>query len=476
MPPVQKFDPDLLPLSLRPWIMDIAYRMQCPPDYPAVGSIVALSSLIGARAVVQPKARDTWQVVPNLWGLVVGRPGVMKSPALSAALKPLYQLQAREHECWEAEHAAWAIDTKLADLQKANNEKEARQLATKDPEKARALLHSEDLPEPTQRRYIINDTTVEKLGELLKVNPWGVLSYRDEIYGLLASMEKSGQEGSRAFYLQAYDGDKGYMFDRIGRGEVHIPRVCLAMLGGIQPGRVQEYVRGAVSGGSSDDGLLQRFGLTVWPDVNSAYRLIDQAPDAAAKQAVQTVFERLARLHPNSDTEPQIWRLDPAAQTHFIEWLVPFETELRGDELHPALISHLAKYRKLIPALALIFALVETPASGGVIGEAEMMRAIAWGDYLRTHANRLYSAAVTPEITGAAKLLKKVSSGVLGSEFTPRIVVQKEWGGLNTPEEVRKAANVLVEYGWLRPEKYQTGGRPSERYVVNPAALQQEAA
>ena len=34
-------------------------------------------------------------------------------------------------------------------------------------------------------------------------------------------------------------------------------------LGGIQPGKVQSYVRDAVAGGASDDGLLQRFGLAV---------------------------------------------------------------------------------------------------------------------------------------------------------------------------------------------------------------------
>jgi len=73
----------------------------------------------------------------------------------------------------------------------------------------------------------------------------------------------------------------------------------------------------------------------------------------------------------------------------FQEWLVPFETEIRGDELHPALVSHLSKYRKLIPALSLIFALVDTPESGNLINVRELMRAIAWGEYLRSHAERL---------------------------------------------------------------------------------------
>ena len=92
LPSVAPFDPDLLPKAVRGMVADTAHRMQCPPDFPAVGIVVAISSLIGARAVVKPKARDDWAVVPNLWGLIVGRPGVMKSPALSEMLKPLHRL------------------------------------------------------------------------------------------------------------------------------------------------------------------------------------------------------------------------------------------------------------------------------------------------------------------------------------------------------------------------------------------------
>jgi len=487
LPPVQAFDADLLPVALRGGVMDIAHRMQCPPDFPAVAALVAVSSLIGARAVVQPKARDDWQVVPNLWGMTVGRPGVKKSPALSEALRPLNHLQAIEFEQWQVAHEAWALDCKVAELAGDANAKKAKTLAAKDPAAARALLEPTDTPaEPIARRYIVNDATVEKLGELLQQNPWGTLSYRDELYGLLTGLDKQGQEGSRAFYLQAYDGNQGYTFDRIQRGTVHIPRVCLAMIGGIQPGRIQEYVRGAVAGGSADDGLLQRFGLTVWPDTDGEFVHVDQWPDTPAKQMAWAVFERLAALEPASDTDAHVWRFDAAAQALFVEWLVPFETEIRGDDLHPAMVSHLSKYRKLIPALALVFALIDTPNSGFVIGEKELIRALAWGDYLRTHAERLYAAAVLPETAAAASLLAKIKAGkltdrdgVLMEGFTPRVVAQKGWAGLATPDAVRKAADVLTDFDWLKLDAGQmsaAAGRPSDRYAINPAALTGRAA
>ena len=482
LPPVDPFDPELLPEALRGWVMDIAERMQCPPDFTAVGVVTALSGLIGARAVVAPKQHDDWRVVPNLWGLVVGRPGVMKSPALGEVLKPLHRLESTEREHWQAAHEAWELDTKVAEMACKAKEKQAASLAAKDPAKARSLLAPTDEPaEPTVRRYVVNDSTVEALADLLVENPWGVLVYRDEVHGLLCSMDRQGQEGARGFYLTGYDGNQGHAVDRIGRGHSYVPRVCMAMLGGIQPGKVQSYVREAVNGGAGDDGLLQRFGLAVWPDIDREFKLVDRWPDTPAKQAAWAVFERLNQLQPATDDEPQEWRFSTEAQATFYEWLIPFETGIRGDDVHPALVSHLAKWRKLIPALALIFALVDTPGSNGVIHERELHRALAWADYLRPHAERLYAAALVPETTGAHALLAKIKGGKLcdgdgvqWDSFTPRLVAVKHWAGLGTPDAVRKAADLLADYGWLARETIptgSTGGRPSERYLVHPALL-----
>lgn len=477
LPPVMPFDVELLPEALRAWVADIAHRMQCPPDFTAVGAVTALSSLIGARAVVKPKARDDWAVVPNLWGLIVGRPGVMKSPALGEAVKPLHRMEADERQSYDAAMDEWNLDNRVEALASEAREKEAKKLAAKDPAAARELLRTTQVaPQPVERRYIINDATVEKLGEVLMRHPWGLLAYRDELHGLLCSLDRQGQEGSRAFYLQAYDGNQGYTFDRIGRGTQRIRQVCLAMLGGMQPGKLQAYIREAVGGGTSDDGLLQRFGLAVWPDVTREFEYVDQWPDTPAKQAAWEVFERLNSLQPTSDNEPQEWRFSPGAQAIYVQWVTAFENEIRGDEIHPALVSHLAKYRKLIPALALIFALVDTPESGNLIHEAELLRALAWGKYLRSHAERIYSAAVIPETSGATTLLAKIKAGHLGDAFTPRQVAVKHWAGLVTPDAVRKAADLLADYGWLARETAQVsakGGRPSDRYIVHPLVMKE---
>jgi putative DNA primase/helicase len=474
LPAVQAFFPGLLPEELRGWLCDVAERMQCPLDFPAVGAIVALSSLIGPRAKVQPKERDDWFVTPNLWALIIGNAGVMKSPALSEVLKPLQKLESQWREQWQGVHEDWVVQKKAGQLRADANEKEARNKLAKDRDAnvTQLLSSTDEEPEPVLRRLIVNDTTMEALGEVLESNPGGVLAHRDEIYGLLRSIDKEGQEGARAFYLQAFDGDKPYTFDRIGRGlNKRIERVCVSMLGAIQPGRISEYVRVAVAGGAGDDGLMQRFQLTVWPDISSHWRNVDRYPDTTCKQAAYSVYERLGALPDPSDATP-LWRFDKDAQGAFNEWREQLEPRIRGEELHPAMVAHLSKYRKLVPALALIFTMIDAPDTCGIIPEQSLIRALAWAEYLESHAVRLYAAATRPDTAGAATLLKRIKSGVLGDKFTVRDVYLKGWTGLNSPEAARKAAAVLAEFDWLRRDTRDTGGRPSEAYQVNPAARQ----
>jgi hypothetical protein len=92
--PIAPFKLDLLPEKLRPWAEDIADRMQCPADYLGVSIMSVLGSVIGSKIVIRPKTQDDWQVVANQWALLIGRPGVLKSPAMEEVLKPLKRLSA----------------------------------------------------------------------------------------------------------------------------------------------------------------------------------------------------------------------------------------------------------------------------------------------------------------------------------------------------------------------------------------------
>ncbi len=104
LPPVKDFDQSLLPTSLTPWVVDTWERMQCPPDYPAVSAMVSLAGVVGRQIAIGPQEQTDWIVVPNLWGLLVGRPGLMKSPAMESMLAPIKRLVHESAEEFQVTH------------------------------------------------------------------------------------------------------------------------------------------------------------------------------------------------------------------------------------------------------------------------------------------------------------------------------------------------------------------------------------
>ena len=56
--------------------------------------------------------------------------------------------------------------------------------------------------------------------------------------------------------------------------------------------------------------------------------------------------------------QPRQYHFEPRAQELFIDWYTRLQQRLRSPELHPALISHLSKYAKLMPSLGVLFELV----------------------------------------------------------------------------------------------------------------------
>jgi putative DNA primase/helicase len=455
--------------------------MQCPPDFVAVAAMATLSGAVGRRACIEPKRRDDWRVYATVWALAVGRPGVMKSPALAEALKPLRRLEEEAAQEHAEALADYEIAATAAALTAKAAEKEAAKLAKSgDRAAVEAALRNAQANEPEppqQRRYTVTNSTVEALAELLRANPSGLLVARDEVSGLLRTMEREGHEEARSFYLQGYDGAAGYTFDRIGRGfNLHVPAVWLSLVGSIQPGPLKSYVHAATRGGGGDDGLLQRFGCMVWPDPSPAWRNIDRYPDTDAKgQAFETVraLSEFGAGAVDDDGLPvvQVLKFDVLGQEVFDGWRERLEAELRADTLPAPIESHLAKYRKLMPTMALLCALADGEAK--LVRERHALQGAAWCDYLRTHAVRVYHAGMVASVDGAKLLLKRLREGKLPDPFTARDVQRKGWVHLGAREDVQGALDMLTDLGHLHPdEKLPPAGRPSMQYRVNPRTLE----
>jgi phage/plasmid primase-like uncharacterized protein len=485
--PVPAFDAaTLLPESLRAWVMDEADRMPCPLDYIATAAIVSAGAVIGARCAIKPKSRDDWQVIPNIWGGVVGNPAAKKTPSIGVALKPLDRLIARAIEAHREEVEGFQAEKVIFEARKEAIESRIKSAAKNDKKGnldnlAKELQdHRQQAPQPpTQRRYKTNDTTAEKLGELLRENPTGLLVLRDELVGLIASWEREGREGERAFYLEAWNGNGSFDTDRIGRGSIFIPNLCVSVFGGIQPDKLVGYLEQATHA-LANDGMLQRFQVLVYPD-HRAWEWRDRIPVKQAREVVFNVFKTLA------DFDPVTWgaypvddfakfpyfRFDDAAQKIFIEWSTDLHTARLPAEDNPIIAQHLAKYDKLFPALALILHLVECAATGqrGQVTEQAALRAAAWCDYLEAHARRCYGLLADDGLRAAQALAHHLRKGKLEYQFTARDVRRHQWRSLTTDKEVQAALDCLEDKGWVRAEEVlpgTQGGRPTTTYLINP--------
>lgn len=476
LPAVKPFDYALLPDSLRPWIEDIAERVQCPPDFPAVGAMISLSAVVGRKVGIRPKRRDDWLEVPNLWGAIVGRPGVMKSPALREAMRPLRKLEALAAEAFESDAQAWQRERELAKLKReAERSNIVKAFKKGDAISPDALGDDFDDDEPQARRYVVNDCSVEALGEILRHNPNGTLAYRDELIGLLKSLDKEGQEGARGFYLSAWSGTDAYTYDRIGRGlNMRIDACCLSLLGSIQPAIIGGYLRQAVAG-AGGDGLLSRFQLLVWPEIAGEWIDVDRFPDSEARSAAYETFERLDTFDPvqagaiAEGSDIPYLRFDDAAQDLFSEWRAGFEVRIRSGDDHAAFESHLSKYRKLVPALALLIHVADHP-DGGPIGETALLKSLAWAEYLESHARRAYASVTQAEAESARALLTRIGKREVPDPFTPRDVYLKHWAYLGTPEATHEAVRLLCDLDYLREDRISTPGRTRIEYRINPKA------
>ncbi|MBI3776766.1 MAG: DUF3987 domain-containing protein [Gammaproteobacteria bacterium] len=491
---VAVFDADtLLPESLRDWVTDEADRMPCPPDYVAAAVVVALGAVIGARCAIKPKARDSWQVVPNLWGGIVGLPSAKKSPAISSALKPLERLIALEIEAHQSELAEFEVEKSIYDAQSGAIESQIKKSAAAKPSNdsngsaltglAQKLRdHKQGAPKPpNMKRYRSNDTTVEKLGELLRDNPAGMLVLRDELVGLLASWDREGREGDRAFFLEAWNGTGGFDTDRIGRGSILIPNLCVSIFGGIQPDKLVSYLEQA-SHTLANDGMLQRFQLLVYPDP-CKWEWRDRDPNKSARDDVFKLFEALASFNPtewgaspaDAFNKFPYFQFDAGAQEIFIEWTAELHRDKLPREEHPIIAQHLAKFDKLFPALALIFHLTECATNDrrGPVTADCALRAAAWCEYLESHARRCYGLLIDDGMRSAQALADKIKRGGLQAGFTARDVRRNQWRYLTTNDAVQSALDWLEDEGWLIAES--TGGdgpgagRRTFRYYIAPA-------
>ena len=263
---VPTFPLDILPTIARAFVSEQAAVIGCDASGLAMAVLAALSGVLHHNFALKMMRHGSWSERPRLWVLLIADPSQRKTPIMKAATLPLVQYETRLRVKYEEELRRFEV----AEAQKAD-------------------VKGREPPPPP--RYVVWDTTVEKLGEILARSPKGLLVKSDEISGWLGSMERyanSGGRSDRAFWLSAYDGGP-HSIDRVRRGEIFVKNLSVSVLGGIQPARLAELQ------GLTSDGLLQRF-LPVMMKSSSFPRDQPSEIESYSTLVHQLIFAEPARL------------------------------------------------------------------------------------------------------------------------------------------------------------------------------------
>ncbi|WP_421400522.1 DUF3987 domain-containing protein [Agrobacterium fabrum] len=354
-----------LPDVIERWAISEARRKGVSTAFAAASAITVCAAAIGNSLSVRPRVHDDGWVEPaGLWTVLVAEPGRAKSPTISAAVKPLRDLDTKRWEANKPKHDAWLL--------------RARKRGAHAPDPG---------PEPRAKRCLIDDTTLEEQVRLHAANPRGLLRAPDELvvmFGALGAY-KNGPEGDRGQMLRMFDGGE-MIVDRVKSGSTRAGCALMSVIASTQPEKIAKLARDL-----SGDGLLQRLVFIV--DDGVQRKGIDEAPDHAALKDYNSLVKGLAEAE---YIAPAPIRLSAPAYAIISE----ASNQIAGlgniPGASPAWRGHIQKWGKLLLRVVLTFHAIEQwrvfeevdPSLP--IDSSTAERAVLFSRFLLRHSLRFY--------------------------------------------------------------------------------------
>ena len=270
------------------------------------------------------RIKGEWQSNAALYIILVGRPGLGKTPPLEAAYRPIRKHDYALFKAYETELEVW----KAA---------------------------GENGKKPVLRRTVVSDFTPESLLLTHNNNPRSVAILVDEIMGMFNSANRYTNGQLIEQLLTAWSGGALDVTRVSSTIPIHIEQPCINIVGTTQTKRVHELL----TKGFEDNGLLDRFlfvlpkswKMSKWTDWDDGG--VDRAALPAARWE-QILSKVLALDYDIGEEErmPHVLSMDREAKEYFYSWwnrkverinLIEDDAEVDSREMkHPAQVARLA--------------------------------------------------------------------------------------------------------------------------------------
>ena len=313
------FPLEVFPQTMQSVILDMARYENYKAEFIATAMLSAVSAALGGTYRIRIKGE--WQSNAALYIILVGRPGLGKTPPLEAAYRPIRKHDYALFKAYETELEVW----KAA---------------------------GENGKKPVLRRTVVSDFTPESLLLTHNNNPRSVVILVDEIMGMFNSANRYTNGQLIEQLLTAWSGGALDVTRVSSTIPVHIEQPCINIVGTTQTKRVHELL----TKGFEDNGLLDRFlfvlpksrEVSKWTDWDDGGE--DRASLAAARWE-QILFKVLA-LDYDTGEAPHVLSMDREAREYFFSWWnrkverinrIEDDAEVDSREMkHPAQVARLA--------------------------------------------------------------------------------------------------------------------------------------
>jgi len=427
---VPAFPFEILPPEVHKFVSSQSTVIGSDPSGLAMSALTTFSGALHHGFQLKIQRHGNWFSRPRLWVLLVADVSARKTPTLRETTRPLVHYDAHQRVKYETDLRDW--------------------------EEAKEQGRGEtSLPKPKPPpRYLVRDTTIEKLAELLARSPKGILVLSDEISGWLGSMERyhtSSVRSERAFWNTAYDGGP-HSVDRIKRGELFVPNLSVSLLCCIHPSRLNE-IRGLTS-----DGLLQRClpVMMASPNFPQDCECHTENYDELVRDLIQAQPAKLIM------TDDALEVMNDLRQ-HL------FNIEMASSGLALGFQAFVGKLHGIAGTLALILHMAHDPKLGATYAvekhTAENVRKLLL-EFILPHAFEFYRGVNSSN----GEQLRRVASWILTSG-TDRVCASDLMA--NVPDcrglavrDLQERVSPLVAAGWLEPESL---GPTCNAWRVTPA-------
>jgi hypothetical protein len=262
---VPDFPLHILPDDVRRYVEQAATLTAVPVEMVAAPFLAYTGGLLGNRLFLRMHA--LWDAYPGLTLAVVAPPGSGKTPALTAASKPLRRLQQEAGAKYRKQREQYECD--MGQWRKAKKE-------------------GAQPTEPALHHYRTTNITTEAVGPMLEDSS-GLVVDQDELSGWVRGMDqyKGGRGADRQFWLSVFSNTE-IKNDRKGATTIYVPKPVVSVVGGIQP----DLVKSLRPSKGEEDGFVDRI-LPIVPVCAPALWSWDVVMPTETVQGVHDLYHRL---------------------------------------------------------------------------------------------------------------------------------------------------------------------------------------